>query len=76
MAVLGAHLESLNNILHIYTGTVAPVGCPALSTRRRRWSSRTISGGLDPTRGLGRLGLAMLLLCTVLRIVGLLALET
>jgi hypothetical protein len=31
---------------------------------------------LDPTRGLGRLGLAMLLRCIVLRIVGLLALET
>jgi hypothetical protein len=31
---------------------------------------------LDPTRGLGRLGLATLLRCIVLRIVGLLALET
>ena len=31
---------------------------------------------LDPTRGLGRLGLAMLLRCITLRIVGLLALET
>jgi hypothetical protein len=30
----------------------------------------------DPTHGLGRLGLATLLLCIVLRIVGLLALET
>jgi hypothetical protein len=31
---------------------------------------------LHPTRGLGRLGLATLLPCIVLRIVGLLALET
>jgi hypothetical protein len=31
---------------------------------------------LDPTRGLGRLGLATLLRCALLRIVGLLALET
>jgi hypothetical protein len=31
---------------------------------------------LDPTRGLGRLGLATLLRCIVLHIVGLLALET
>ena len=30
----------------------------------------------DPTRGLGRLGLVSLLRCTVLRIIGLLALET
>jgi hypothetical protein len=30
---------------------------------------------LDPTRGLGRLSLTTLLLCIVLRIVGLLALE-
>jgi hypothetical protein len=31
---------------------------------------------LDPTRGLGRLGVARLSLCALLRIVGLLALET
>jgi hypothetical protein len=49
------------------------VGGPALSTRRRWSISHEL---LDPTRGLGRLGLATLLRYIVLRIVGLLALET
>jgi hypothetical protein len=58
-------------ILHITTVASLWVG-PALS--RRKWSiSHQL---LDLTRGLGRLGLATLLRCIVLRIVGLLALET
>jgi hypothetical protein len=52
-----------------------------ITTVASQWVARTlhlpppVELSHDPTRGLGRLGLATLLRCIVLRIVGLLALE-
>jgi hypothetical protein len=66
---------------HVKTGSVLHIPCTSLRLLVCGWP-RTLHlppvelSLLDPTRGLGRLGLATLLLCIVLRIVGLLALET
>jgi hypothetical protein len=60
-------------VLHVHTSLAAVTSLwPARSTRCR-WSSHEL---LQLTRGLGRRRLAGLLRCVLLRIVGLLALET